>query len=199
MAVWLHRTWHFDFAFQKVRAVVALAAHRREFCPIQRRLAGLRWDGIPRVEAWLHAYLGVPDTAYARKAGACWLVSAVARIFDPGCQVDYVLVLEGPQRTGKSTAIQELAMSLDFYTDQIRDVGAAECEKLLEGKWIVELGELAATARTELEKIKAFITSRTSRYRPSYGRSVRDYPRRCIFIPTMKRRAACRRTSTTTL
>ena len=73
------------------------------------------WDARPRVSRFLHDYLGAPSASEAEVAAlARWLVSAVARAIDPGCEVDgVVLVLVGPQ--GKSAAFRALAG--DFHRE----------------------------------------------------------------------------------
>lgn len=188
LSTWLHRTWGIDYPYYSVRAVAALAAHRREFCPVQRRLGSLCWDGTPRADAWLTEYLGVAPSEYSRLVGRLWLVSAVARIFQPGCQVDYVLTLEGEQRTGKSSALRILAMDDAYFTDAIKSVSdIKQVGEQIAGKWVIELAELAAIKRADLEPVKAFITRRDDRYRPSYGRSAMDFPRRCVLAATVNR------------
>ncbi|MBX3205649.1 MAG: DUF3854 domain-containing protein [Labilithrix sp.] len=164
-----------------MRGVVALVAHRRSFCPLRSKLESLAWDGVPRVDNWLTAYCGVASTGYSRLVGRWWLISAIARAFKPGAKVDHVLVLEGEQDRGKSSAFRILGFDGEFFTDDLRNVGDAECAKQLRGKWICELSELAAVTRRDLETIKSFITRQTDNFRPSYGRTALDFPRRCVF------------------
>lgn len=165
----------------QMRPVVALVARRRSFCPLRDRLSALEWDNVPRVDNWLATYCGVQPTEYSRLVGKFWLVSAVARAFSPGAKVDHALVMEGPQGVGKSSAFRILGFDGEFYTDDLRNLGDAEAAKQLRSKWICELSELAAVTRRDLETIKSFITRQTDNYRPSYGRSAIDFPRRCVF------------------
>jgi predicted P-loop ATPase len=54
----------------------------------------------------------------------------------------------------------------------------------LAGKWIVEMPELSAIKRSEVERNKAFMSRRVDHYRPSYGRRSQDFPRQCVFFGT---------------
>src|SRR5262245_52353146 len=78
------------------RAVQAVA-RVNSFHPVREYLNGLRWDGTPRLDQWLMDCLGAPDTPHNRAVGPRWMISAVARVFEPGCKADYMLVLEGRQ------------------------------------------------------------------------------------------------------
>jgi predicted P-loop ATPase len=49
------------------------------------------------------------------------------------------------------------------------------------GVWIVELPELDAMTRAEVSKIKSFISRRTDRFRPPYGRRLVEAHRQCVF------------------
>ena len=77
-----------------VAAAVQAVAHEHRFHPIRDYFAGLTWDKTPRIGSWLVKYLGAADSLYTRAVGKCWLISAVARVLKPGCQVDHTLMVE---------------------------------------------------------------------------------------------------------
>ena len=88
----------------------AVVRHAREnaFHPVRDYLRSLKWDGTERLDHWMHLTLGATDTPFVRAVSRKTLIAAVARAFKPGCKVDTVLVLEGPQGIRKSTAIATL-------------------------------------------------------------------------------------------
>ena len=165
-------------------AAVQNFAAARPVHPLRDHLDGLAWDGQPRLDRWLMIYMGVTDTAYARAVGRKWMVQAVARVYRPGCKADHALILEGPQGAFKSTACTVIAMSPDWFADEIADLGSKDSAQDLRGKWIIEIGELSAMRRSEVERVKAFISRCIDHYRPSYGRRSQDFPRSCCFIGT---------------
>jgi predicted P-loop ATPase len=86
---------------------------------VKAYLQGLLWDGVERLDRWLSTYLGAEDTDYSRAVGSRWLISAVARIFQPGAKADCCLILEGPQGIRKSTALRTIAG--EYFTDELAD------------------------------------------------------------------------------
>ena len=160
------------------QAIQTIARERR-FHPVRRYLESLHWDGIPRLENWLTVYLGAQSTPYARAVGACWLISAVARIHQPGCKADSCLILEGAQGIGKSRALKLLAG--DWFTDEVPEPGTKDASVQLQGVWIVEFAELDALSRADAARTKAFMSRSTDRFRPPYAKRAIDAPRQCIF------------------
>ena len=150
--------------------------------PIRDYLEGLSWDGTPRLDTLLVDYLGAEDTPYTRAVTRKTFMAAVARVFQPGCKFDYVLVLAGPQGRGKSTLVAKMANG--WYTDSLAGIGTKEAYEGLQGYWLIELGELAAMRKIEIETIKNFISKQVDSYRAAYGRRVEDHPRQCVFIGT---------------
>jgi hypothetical protein len=100
------------------RAVQAAARHNA-FHPVRAYLDALVWDGTPRIDTWLPTYFHADDTAYGRAVGSRSLISSVARIYQPGCQVDHTLVLEGPQGRLKSQALRTLPKNQSWFTDRL--------------------------------------------------------------------------------
>ena len=96
---------------QRFRSMRRDASCRARIPPSAGLLNSLHWDGKNRLETWLHVYLGAPDTEYTAGIGRMFLIAMVARICAPGCKADYMLILEGEQGLGKSTACAVLAGS----------------------------------------------------------------------------------------
>jgi predicted P-loop ATPase len=176
-------------------AAVQHVAADRPYHPIRAYIDGLRWDGTPRLDSWLETYLGASATgendedrakslAYLRQIGRKALIQAVARVMEPGCKADQVLILEGPQGAGKSSAVAGLSPDPAWFCDEIADLGSKDAAQDLAGKWIVEMPELSAIKRSEVERNKAFMSRRVDHYRPSYGRRSQDFPRQCVFFGT---------------
>jgi len=148
-----------------------------------------QWDERPRLRGLLADYFGAFDKGqpedFISEVGLRWMVSAVARIMVPGCQVDHLPVLEGPsQGEGKSTALRILAGDDNFSDSLPHDLSHKDAKDHTRGKWIIELPELTQFKRNEIETLKAFITRREEVFRPSYGRHEIRCPRQCVFAGT---------------
>lgn len=161
------------------RSILA-AAQARPHNALVDYLALLRWDGTPRIDTWLVEYFGAADSELTRAIGAAWLISAVARARRPGCQVDHVLTLEGPQGAGKSSALRALAGA--WFSDEMPEMGSKDASLAVGRGWIVELAELDALRKSEVTRVKAFLTRRIDIFRPPYGRHLVEVPRRCVFV-----------------
>lgn len=157
-------------------------AHTNRFHPILEYLEAQAWDGSPRADTLFVDYLGAEDTPYVHEVTRKMLLAAVKRLYEPGCKFDYMLVLVGPQGTGKSTIIQMLAQR--WFSDSLKSFDTKEAGEHLQSAWVFEFGELAAMSKAEVDEIKQFITKRADKYRVAYDRVVTDFPRKCVFFGT---------------
>lgn len=168
-----------------VREAVATVGQENPFHPIRAWLATLVWDGTPRLGTWPQTYLGAEDTAYHSEIGQKFLVAMVARVMRPGCKSDYMPVLEGPQRTFKSTACRILAGDRHF-SDNLPDLGTDHVRVAmhLRGKWLIEISELSAFGRADAARLKQFLSSAVEKYTPKFAHSEVSEPRQCLFVGT---------------
>lgn len=163
--------------------------------PVRDYLNSLRWDGKGRLDSWLKVFFGCmpydddgeysPDLdRYLRTVGSKWLISAVARIMEPGCQADCCLVIEGEQGLKKSTSLKALFGS-EWFTDQLDGIGSKDTDMQLEGVWCVEFSELDALSRHEASSVKAFISRAFERYVKKWAKRAERNDRQCIFAGTV--------------
>jgi len=164
-----------EIAGQAVQAT----AKDRQFHPVREYLDSLTWDGTKRIDTWLSLYLGAETNDYTAAVGARWLISAVARIYQPGAKADCCLILEGQQGLKKSTALKTIAG--EWFTDEMADLGSKDAAMQTRGVWIIEIAELDSMSRSEVGRIKAFMSRSTDRFRPPYGKRLIESPRQCTF------------------
>jgi putative DNA primase/helicase len=111
------------------------------------------------------------------------MVAAVARVFEPGCKFDEMLILEGGQGARKSTTAKILGG--DWYTDARLNFLDKDSKLILQGRWIIEMAELEGMNKAETSETKRFLSEDTDLFRPPYGRKLVKFPRRCVFIGTV--------------
>ena len=159
---------------------VETVARDASFHPVRDYLTSLQWDGNERIPQFAAAYLGAEATPYHDAVSRCTFIAAVARVMQPGCKADYVPILEGAQDKGKSTAIESLFAP--WFSDDLAELGTKDAAMQVRIAWGIEIAELASMTRGEIERVKAFITRKVDRFRPSYGRRVIEVPRQSVFV-----------------
>lgn len=167
---------------QKIEDETLNAAMRHSFHDVRNYLHKLVWDGKPRMDTLFIDYLGARDSEYTRAVTRKMLIAAVGRVEKPGLKYDNMVVLEGPQGIGKSYIFKKLGKK--WFSDSLTTVQGKEAFEQLRGSWIIEMGELAALKKSEVEPIKQFISKQVDSYRVAYGRRISEFPRQCIFVGT---------------
>ncbi len=168
-----------------VHQAIEMQAHRSRFNPMRDWLiqCAHNWDGQPRVDGALERYWGVRDP-HAALVSRVWLLSLVARMLDPGCEVQTCLVMLGDQGVGKSRSLKALVGD-EWFADSPLPIGDKDAAQIIRGKALWELGEGAIMQKKSAEDVKAFLSAPFDTYRPTHGRAVVDVPRTCTFVLTV--------------
>jgi predicted P-loop ATPase/phage/plasmid primase-like uncharacterized protein len=180
--LWMQQKYGFHPQKMVVMEAVLLAADMRSEHVVRTYLKSLTWDGTERLTHWLIDKLGVEDKEFVRRISRKWMIGAVARIFKPGAKVDNVLILEGAQGRGKSTALKVLGG--EWFTDAPLRFGDKDSYIIMRGMWIIELAELDSFNKAESEAAKQFFGQYEDRYRNFYGKRASNVPRQQVFAGT---------------
>jgi putative DNA primase/helicase len=199
LAAWFERkdTYQLSVSTMVAREAALAVAHRHKFHPVREYLDSLKWDDDERIPSFFEKYCGVkatdpaqPELEHAvpreviKKFALNFFIAAVARIYKPGCKADLMLVLEGEQGSKKSTLVELLAGGPQYYVDLGTSPADKDFYQIIQGRWLVEISELASFAKAETSHIKRAVSSHTDTFRPSYARYVQQFPRECLFFGT---------------
>lgn len=158
--------------------------YERRYHPVKEylELCEKMWDGTKRADTLFADFLGAENSRYNRMVCHKMLLGAVRRIYRPACQFDTMCVLVGAQGGGKTSFLQRLGKG--WFTNSIKDLSNKDALQQLGGNWIIELGELSAMKRSDIDSVKNFITRTTDSFRPAFGKEVKDRPRQCVLFGT---------------
>lgn len=166
----------------KIDDALALVSFTRRINRVKDYLMRLEWDGVKRLDTLLHDYLGAEQNAYTAAVMRKSLAAAVARAVKGSVKWDYMPIFAGAQGLGKSTFLSKLGK--EWFCDSLEEFGGKDAAEIIQGQWIVEIGELTAMSRAETNAIKQFLSKKDDVYRAAYGRHSERYPRRCVFFGT---------------
>lgn len=187
LVCWLHRMLGLKVSVPVAMNALIIMARRTVIHPVREYLEALAWDGVERLHSWLATYALAtkqpPD--YLARVGTWFLISAVARIYVPGCKADHCIILEGEQGRGKSTLVQRLVPNVEWFAEHNANLVDKDAYVILQGRWLLELAELDSLAKAEVGRIKRYMTQAVDAYRPVWARRAAKFPRHCVFIGTV--------------
>ena len=173
--------------FDNIAQYAAFEARENSYNPVLRLLDATKWDGTDRMPQ-LFALMGIEDDELSRILVMKWLYQTVALLFNDAAApygADGCLVLNGKQGTGKTSLLRHLALRDEWFgegcciDDQDKDTS-----RRVITKWISELGEVESTLKSDISKLKAFITASMDSYRLPYAKSDTTAPRHTSLCAT---------------
>lgn len=168
---------------------IKVVASEHDYNPIALMLRSFdEWDGTDYI-ARLCELMHIADDELSCLLVRKWLWQslslAIKNTYEEPFGADGVLVLQGEQGIGKTTLAAALAIKPEF-AKLGQHIDSKNKDTLITSTttWICEMGEIETTFRSDLEALKAFITSPTDEYRAPYDRTNSKFPRRTSFIGT---------------
>ncbi len=177
----------------QIPSILEVIGDRYQLNPVADWIDGKPWDGADRLQE-------LYDTLTAREGFPCslkeilvhrWLISAVAAALKPsGFRTRGVLTIQGPQSIGKTAWIGALVNDPVLKEGLLKlshhlDAGNKDSIITAACHWIVEIGELDSSLRTDIARLKGFLTADRDKVRRPYARSDSEYPRRTVFCASV--------------
>lgn len=172
---------------QGVTKAVDETCEARRFDPLRNWVerCAKNWDGQYRTKDLFAKYFVADEqNAYSDELGEVTMMCLVLRALEPGAAQRLVPVLQGSQGIGKSRGLAALCPQEEWFTDELKNIGSKDTQDIIRLKFVVELGEMAVSKKTDRDALKAFLTRTHETFREAYGRRTQVFPRRCMFWGT---------------
>jgi predicted P-loop ATPase len=174
-----------QLSLSDVERAVEQVAHAHPYHPVREYLSALKWDGVARLAHVAADIIGAAGTQIDNVIVRKFFVSAVARALEPGCKVDTVFVLVGPQGALKSSFFEVLGGA--WFVDTPIDISSDSVRAYMTMRkaWILEFAELESLLRArDQNSVKAFLSSKSDNYVPKFSRFPVDVKRGGVIVGT---------------
>jgi hypothetical protein len=167
-----------------IDAMLVIADDHR-FHPIRSYLKSTKWNGEDSIGK-LASYFRDANNLFPlllRK----WLIGAVNKVLSGTGEFNPMLVLDGPQRIGKSKFARWLCSGIPAYWGLLNTMQVDKDEKIkLSSFFILEAPEISALfSKADREALKVFLSMETVTERAPYGKFPLNKPVTASFIGTL--------------
>lgn len=174
--------------FETLGAYSEEIAKKCRYNPVLEFLSGIEYNGHDYLTDLFELMGLADDDKLSRQLIRKWFLQGIALLHNTESKpisAEGVLTLQGPQRCGKTSLIEKFAIRPEWFAR-----GAAlnpndkDTIRRCCSRWIIELGEVETTLRSDVEALKNFITNDVDVYRVPYGRTDLKYARRSNLAAT---------------
>lgn len=179
----IEQAFEVSFGREVLEGAVEAVSEERAYHPVRERIAATEWDREPRIHLVAAQILDCQDPLATRLI-ECFLLGAVARIFNPGEKVDSIFTIYSPDQGRKKTTFFEVLAYDKAYIGPFDPSNKDHVMYAATSIFCVldECDEY--TGRLEWPAIKRCASMRKDTFRPPYGRRPRNYPRGFVFVAT---------------
>ena len=172
---------------QNLKTAFNTYANDNRYNPITDYLDSLKgkWDGTPRLETFIIEALEADDNKMNRFFTKTWMIGAVKRAYEPGCQFDCILALQGGvQGSGKTSLIRRIALDKYYMNFSAGEFSHKDCIDKMNKSWISVLDEFDKFSDKEVADLKSRITEKTMACRKAYGHNTETYKVHWVYAAT---------------
>jgi predicted P-loop ATPase len=162
-------------------------SNRNAYNPVVEMLKNGKWDGTDRLPELYFIICVKPDDTLSQTLIYKWLWQNISMAHNDGGDfgADGLLVLQGEQGIGKTTFARKMALKDNWFADGLHlNFSDKDTTRRATSIWIGELGEISRTFKSDVDALKAFITTPRDVYRLPYGHADEELSRRTSFIGT---------------
>jgi hypothetical protein len=163
--------------------------HETKIHPVKEWLdtddgTGLHWDGVNRFEQACNL---IKETSWCNKnlkvtLLRAWFISCIAALYERNFRTRGVLVIQGPQSTGKTSVLKSLFPKFAFNEGASFIAGNKDSLEQLISYWCCELSEIEVLfKKSDISQIKAFLTNEKDVIRFPYEHRSEEIQRRTVY------------------
>jgi predicted P-loop ATPase/ribosomal protein L37AE/L43A len=182
----IHHQLNLKSGREDIADITAMLAKERSYSPVVEYLDRVHQEhggDTSVLDGIAERYFGASEPIHQIVLRR-FLIAAVARAYEPGCQCDTALILQGKQGYGKSSFFRVLA-SPQWFDDSLGQASDKDERLKLHRAWFIEWAELETVfKRKDIAQVKAFMTTKIEIVRAPYGRSLESLKRSSVFVGT---------------
>jgi putative DNA primase/helicase len=186
--VFLADKWKINAPSKRAAACLKTVALENAFNPVREYLESLRHLDLPEVtnEQLADCFGFDADDNLSIDLMRLHLRACASRGMNPGEKMDSLLILQGPQGNGKSSAIETASPEFSWYDETTRmSFDSKDSLSSLNSAFIYEFSEIEKILTTfDVAQFKSWITRKVDKYVEKYESISKDHPRRCCLFGT---------------
>jgi len=168
-------------SFEVVKRAYISVCDKRQRSPRLEYIKEIQWDGTNRIEQSLeHIITKREHEEYRAEALRRLFLQAIARITNPGCKADTIIIFIGPQGKHKSTFWEVISYGSSAALGKTKN--ERDAIGIIHSKWFIVLEELDWMRHQEHSTMKRFVTQVDDTIRPLYRDGSVTMPRRFVFV-----------------
>lgn len=186
--VFLADKWKINAPSKRAEHCLKAVALENAFNPVREYLESLRHRDLPEVtnEQLADCFGFDVEDNLSIDLMRLHLRACASRGMNPGDKMDSLLIIQGEQGNGKSTAIETLSPDFSWYDETTRmSFDSKDSLSSLNSAFIYEFSEIEKILTTfDVAQFKSWITRKVDKYVEKYESISKDHPRRCCLFGT---------------